>query len=1110
MRRVQSTLAFCVAILTLVASPIQAQGNPGPDVIVGDLHNFTNYSHSGGIDAFSFGTTSCNIGTQNLDWFQAPNPLHPVIAQNLFRLHNGRFEQLGQAWLKHGFFALDQSLCDNCNATGGTTLGVGCSDPYGASLNGSQSGLGAKSDVNAFTGVFPGNYTGQGGTGNSIFKRVQVKTADLDPVAYAGARYFAEGHYVTQDDSAADNAHNNASWREVQFSPSGGGFSVSFPGGSMTERGEPAILVWGDIDPTVQLQAVDVPGEGRYWVGFKATDNGNGTSDYEFAVHNLNSDRSGGSFSVAMPNGANVTGIDFHDVDYHSGEPYGGADWIGSHGGGAITWATTPHATNPNANALRWGTLYNFRFTSDTSPGAVTLGLFKPGTPNSVSFTVSPPQPPGALADGSFEMQTSGAAPASPWNTSGSDHVINPDGGTTSDGGFPVQGSQWCEISASSTNAATPPSNPGGVGSSASGGAGVSQTFSYDPGLTLFSFSGSFIRNEGANQSQFNDFMSVDITDGGTSINLFYKDTFSPTSGNSAKHGLPITALDTVQVDLAALFPSSTSSTLFTISAVVGNGFDGIQPSLGYVDEFKLEGSTPGAPTADFTSDVTSGLVPLNVNFTANTTGSVSTYLWAFGDGSFSSAQNPSHTYGIVGSFDVSLTVTGPGGSDTETKNAYVDVMQLPPPQAEFLGIPTSGVFPLNVIFVNQSTGNFGSQSWAFGDGGTSNLSNPSHLYSAPGVYDVTLTVTGPGGSDAEVKTGYITVNDVAPVAEFGAMPTSGPPGTVVNFTDLTSGNATSFNWNFGDGGGSTAQNPSHTYMTAGSYTVSLTATGPGGSDTETKVDFIDIEVPVVGDQLFISFDDTTFVPGVGNVEDEDVVVLDTQTGQWSLYFDGSDIGLGPTGIDAFHILESNGSVLFTISDDNFSYPGIGFAPPGGLIDGSDIIYFFPSSLGQTTAGLAFFLFDGSDVGLSDPGENIDGLHLSNFGEILISTDGPPIVPGVGTIQDEDLLFIFPAAYFSNTAGSFLFAFDGSDVGLGSGGEDINGIYFDTQTFSLFFTTTGAMNASGATADNEDVSSFNGGYGVNTSGSITPIFDLSAFGIAPTASVNGISFIRNN
>ncbi len=161
-------------------------------------------------------------------------------------------------------------------------------------------------------------------------------------------------------------------------------------------------------------------------------------------------------------------------------------------------------------------------------------------------------------------------------------------------------------------------------------------------------------------------------------------------------------------------------------------------------------------------------------------------------------------------------------------------------PTANFTASPTSGCAPLTVTFTDQSTGDIDSWSWDFGDGSTSTEQNPTHQYTSAGTYTVKLTVTGPGGSDTETKVDYITVSDV-PVADFSGSPTSGNAPLTVTFTDQSTGNPTSWSWDFGDGGTSTEQNPTHEYTVAGTYTVSLTVENSCGTDTETKVDYITV-----------------------------------------------------------------------------------------------------------------------------------------------------------------------------------------------------------------------------------------------------------------------------
>jgi PKD repeat protein len=166
-------------------------------------------------------------------------------------------------------------------------------------------------------------------------------------------------------------------------------------------------------------------------------------------------------------------------------------------------------------------------------------------------------------------------------------------------------------------------------------------------------------------------------------------------------------------------------------------------------------------------------------------------------------------------------------------------------PVADFTGSPTSGCAPLTVNFTDQSTGEITSWSWVFGDGGTSPDQNPSYTYQNPGDFTVSLTVTGPEGSDTETKTDYISVSAV-PVADFSGSPTSGDAPLTVNFADLSAGNPSSWNWDFGDGGSSTAQNPSYEYTGAGVFSVNLTASNACGSDQEIKTDYITVTEPTV------------------------------------------------------------------------------------------------------------------------------------------------------------------------------------------------------------------------------------------------------------------------
>ncbi len=426
LRRVEtaSVIGF-LALCALGAGPESAPPDPvdvvepsigdvasvGPDVIVSTLldsvqpYGSEDPSGTGDrISAFSIGTVSCNIGSQPLDWYQSPGSnQHPAIHQSMYRLKDNRFEQLGMGWIKHGFYALNESNCGLTCLAGanppGTSLFVGCSDPYNAGLNGNRTYLGPTWEVNAFTGSFPANHTNPSTTTSVIANRLQVHDYDLDPALNAGAVYFVQGLYIHPDDAAAGNGNNNASYRKATVFV-GNINTPTCPVGrycgvlsGATQPMQSAIRAWKDTDSSVRETDVQVPGEGLFILAAKVTDLGTGFFHYEYALQNLNSDRSGGSFMVLVPEGVFVQNLGFHDVDYHDGEPWNGTDWPATVDVGKITWATTPYSVNPSANALRWSTLYNFRFDANVGPNdtTVTLGLFKPGLPPDVPIaTIGP------------------------------------------------------------------------------------------------------------------------------------------------------------------------------------------------------------------------------------------------------------------------------------------------------------------------------------------------------------------------------------------------------------------------------------------------------------------------------------------------------------------------------------------------------------------------------------------------------------------------------------------------------------------------------------------------------------------------------------------------
>jgi len=180
-------------------------------------------------------------------------------------------------------------------------------------------------------------------------------------------------------------------------------------------------------------------------------------------------------------------------------------------------------------------------------------------------------------------------------------------------------------------------------------------------------------------------------------------------------------------------------------------------------------------------------------------------------------------------------------------------------PVANFTANVTSGDFPLTVQFTDESTNTPTSWSWDFDNDGTvdSTEQNPIYTYTAAGNYTVNLTVANADESDSEVKTEYIVVSEPlpeAPVANFTATPTSGSAPLTVNFTDQSTGNISSYSWDFNNDGtvDSTDQNPSYTYASAGTYTVNLTVSNAKGSDSEVKTNYITAAVSADSDSIYV------------------------------------------------------------------------------------------------------------------------------------------------------------------------------------------------------------------------------------------------------------------
>jgi C1A family cysteine protease len=243
------------------------------------------------------------------------------------------------------------------------------------------------------------------------------------------------------------------------------------------------------------------------------------------------------------------------------------------------------------------------------------------------------------------------------------------------------------------------------------------------------------------------------------------------------------------------------------------------------------------------------------------------------------------------------------------------------------------------------------------------------------------------------------------------------------------------------------------------SYSYRVRATNEGGDSDYSNTATAVTAAPPAGAKLYLGSSTSGTAGGVA-FADEDVLMKDMGTGAWSMFIDGSDVGLANTDVDALE-LQADGSLLMSF-DTAFTLSGF------GAVDDSDILRFTPTSTGGTTAGTWSWYFDGSDVGLSTSDEDVDAFAILADGRLLISTLGNVSVTGASG-ADEDLLAFTPTALGATTSGTWALYFDGSDVGLSTtSNEDVNGAWVDAEG-KIYLTTLGSFSVTGVSGDGSDI-----------------------------------------
>jgi len=356
------------------------------DLLLAELYDIQVQGRIGtypnGLNGLSAATTSCNAGGNTIPWNAPMAETHPFIGLAMFRQKDGVLEMIGKNWIKHGFFALSSNQCGfGCSGSDGSYMGIGCSDTYSAGNNGSRTYLGPRAEVNPYLGSWEAcgsffdeptspdpdcNRNYNGNEPNNVNHRLEVEDVDL---GVSGAQYYYEGvYYLDGEGTPIDNI----GWRTCSTSWNGSSWNVSTTGGGLAPNHGLLVETWGDESHRKNV-AVD---DGEIVLAVDVTDLGGGMWHYEYAMYNWRSDRGVYSFSVPT-GGLPVSNVGFGDIDHDAGN-----DWTVSTAGGAVTWSTDDWATDPDANALVYQTLFNFRFDAPSAPvaGQAQGGIFKPGS----------------------------------------------------------------------------------------------------------------------------------------------------------------------------------------------------------------------------------------------------------------------------------------------------------------------------------------------------------------------------------------------------------------------------------------------------------------------------------------------------------------------------------------------------------------------------------------------------------------------------------------------------------------------------------------------------------------------------------------------------------
>ncbi|AAM06600.1 PKD domain-containing protein [Methanosarcina acetivorans] len=529
----------------------------------------------------------------------------------------------------------------------------------------------------------------------------------------------------------------------------------------------------------------------------------------------------------------------------------------------------------------------------------------------------------------------------------------------------------------------------------------------------------------------------------GTSNGVTVMDTSTNAIVTNIAIGSSIVGVDFNAAGTLLYAHSASSDTIYVIDVSTNSVVDTIPGLISSSYTFGHDFITNGAVGASFTADVTSGYAPLTVNFTDTSFGNISDYYWEFGDGYTSASESPSHTYTSGGIYSVNHSVSDGVATDWENKTNYITVVGSGgggSVTADFHANTTSTGVGNQVQFFDDSAGSPDSWEWDFTNDGIidSTAESPIVTYGTIGTFSVALTVYNGTDADSTTKYNYITITSGGPGClgcEFSANVTTGQYPLTVQFADLSTGSPDEWSWNFGDGSSSIEQNPVHTYTSAGTYTVTFTASALNGTYSKTKVknNYITVSEPTIAGTDFtanvtygtapltVLFTDTsTGNPTSWTWEIDDVYQTDTQdmtvtfndAGIYSITHTATNAeGTGTeTKTNYIQVYPANyGGIYGYVFDADTNEPissvncqlSNSSATAAILSDSDGYYYFWPvyngvydltvSKSGYTTGSLPNTIINGTtlrqDIYLTQSGDIVQDENITNYSSDWLSFD---------------------------------------------------------------------------------------------------------------------------